>query len=268
MLGASRSSLAHLSEALGNRPDAGMADLSADLYAVAGLLDREKALRSALADSGTAPDARAGLVRSLLGQRVGPAAVEVTEEVARQRWSDDGDIVLGIEALAAEAAFAAARADGSLDATEEEIFRFGRAVDASAELQMALTDPALSADAKAGIVTSLLAGRSTDATRAVLSYAVGHLHGRRIDTVVDELTELAARQRSRIVAEVRVALPLTDEQRRRLVDILGRLTGREIRLNEAVDPTVLGGALVTVGDEVIDGTVATRLEQARRAILG
>ena len=268
MLGASRASLAQVSAALGERSDEGMAALSADLYSVAGLLDREKALRSALADSGTSPEARAALVGSLLGGRVSAPAVEVIEDVARQRWSADGDIVLAVEALAAQAAFAAARADGTLDATEEEIFRFGRAVDASAELQMALTDPALSAEAKAGIVSTLLAERSTPATRAVLSYAVGHLHGRRIDSVIDELTESAARQRQRIVAEVRVALPLTDEQRRRLVDILGRLTGREIRLNEAVDPAVLGGALVTVGDDVIDGTVATRLEQARRAILG
>jgi F-type H+-transporting ATPase subunit delta len=141
-------------------------------------------------------------------------------------------------------------------------------VDASSELQMALTDPALSAATKAGIVDSLLEGRSTAATRQVLAYSVGHLHGQRLDAVIDDLTEAAARQRQRIVAEVRVALPLEPEQRRRLVDALGQLTGREVRLNVAVDPAVLGGVHVTIGEEIIDGTVASRLVQARRALLG
>ncbi|MFM9134003.1 MAG: ATP synthase F1 subunit delta, partial [bacterium] len=92
--------------------------------------------------------------------------------------------------------------------------------------------------------------------------------GRRIDAVVDDLADAAARQRQRIVAEVRVAQPLTEEQERRLAEALTRLKGRRVRLNVAVDPDVLGGVHVTVGDEVIDGTVASRLEQARRAVLG
>jgi F-type H+-transporting ATPase subunit delta len=102
----------------------------------------------------------------------------------------------------------------------------------------------------------------------VLEYAVGHLHGRRIDAVVDDLCTLAAKQRERVVADVRVAAPLDDAQERRLADLLSRLKGRTVRLNVAVDPSVLGGVLVTIGDEVIDGTVSSRMEQARRAVLG
>jgi F-type H+-transporting ATPase subunit delta len=101
----------------------------------------------------------------------------------------------------------------------------------------------------------------------VLEYAVGHLHGQRIDSVVDHLCDLAARQRERVIAEVRVAAPLDAEQSRRLADVLSRLKGRTVRLNVAVDPAVLGGVHVKVGDEVIDGTVAAKLEQARRVVL-
>ena len=86
--------------------------------------------------------------------------------------------------------------------------------------------------------------------------------------VVDELVELAAKQRQRVVAEVRVAAPLDDSQAARLADVLTRLKGRTVRLNVAVDPAILGGVHVRIGDEVIDGTVATKLDQARRAILG
>lgn len=269
MLGASRDSIARQSQAMdARRQEAGFAGLAAELYAVADLLGDQMQLRNALADSGQPAPAREALVRELLGSRVGPLALSVLVGLVGERWSTDEDLVMAIERLAAQAAFTVAEADGTLDATEEELFRFGRALDSSPQLQMALTDPAQGAAVKAAIVGDLLAGRATPATLQVLQYAVGHLHGQRIDAVVDQLVDLAATQRSRVVAEVKVAAPLDPEQERRLADALSRLKGRTVRLNVAVDPAVLGGVYVKVGDEVIDGTVAARLEQARRVILG
>lgn len=267
MLGASRQSLATLLDAVEERRD-GLVGVAADLYAVADLLDRDKPLRTALADSGQPAAGRSALATTLLGERIGATALDLVRTAVSTRWSTPDDLVLALESAAAQAAFGVAQADGTLDAAEEEIFRFGRAVDASADLQMALTDPSLGSSVKAGIVRDLLAGRAAPVTLQVLEYAVGHLHGRRIDTVVDDLTAAAALQRRRIVAEVRVARPLEGDQEQRMVTALGRLTGREVRLNVAVDPAVLGGAHVTIGDQVIDGTIATRLEQARRAMLG
>lgn len=269
MLGASRDALARQSEALDSlRTRAGFEALAGELYAVAELLGRETQLRTALADSGQPIAAREGLVRQLLGGRVSDLAVETVLGAVTERWSSGDDLVIGLEDLAAQAAFTVAEGNGSLDAVEEELFRFGRAIDASPELQMALTDPAGSAASKAAIVRDLLAGRTADATRQVLEFAVGHLHGMRIDAVVDGLCDLAAAQRERVVAEVRVAAPLDAEQERRLAAALRALKGRTVRLNVAVDPAVLGGVYVKVGDEVIDGTVASRLEQARRVVLG
>jgi F-type H+-transporting ATPase subunit delta len=269
MLGSSRESLAGCQEGLDAlRQESGFAGLPAELFAVASLLDGEPALRSTLADSGQGLAAREGLVRDVLGGRIGDLALRVVTMVVTTRWSSDTDLVLALELLADQAAFTVAEADGTLDATEEELFLFGRALDASPDLQMALTDPAQSAATKASIVRDLLAGRASQATGQVLEYAVGHLHGRRIDAVVDDLVALAAKQRERVVAEVRVAAPLTDEQERRLAAALTRLKGRTVRLNVAIDPSVLGGVHVRIGDEVIDGTVAARLEQARRAVLG
>ena len=204
----------------------------------------------------------------MLSGRVSELALEIVQFVVARRWSSESDLVLALELLADQAAFTVAQNDGSLDATEEELFRFGRALDASSDLQMALTDPAQSATVKAHIVRDLLAGRGTVATGQVLQYAVGHLHGRRIDAVIEALCALAAQQRQRVVADVRVAAPLDEAQRSRLQSLLSQIKGREVRLNVAVDPEVLGGVFVQIGDEVIDGTVATRMEQARRALLG
>lgn len=269
MLGSSRESLSSCRDGLdARRQDAAFSGLAGELFAVADLLDRETLLRSALADSGQLSSVREALVRDVLAGKVSALAVDVVLLAVTQRWSSDTDLVLGLEQLADQAAFTVAEANGTLDATEEELFLFGRALDASPALQMALTDPAQSAGTKAAIVRDLVSGRATDATSEVLQYAVGHLHGRRIDSVVDELCALAAHQRERVVAEVRVAAPLEDAQSRRLAELLGRLKGRTVRLNVAVDPTVIGGVHVTIGDEVIDGTVASRMEQARRAVLG
>ena len=269
MFGSSRDSLAVCQEGLdARRQDAGFTLLSGELFAVAGVLDRVGQLRSSLADSGQPPSVREGLVRQLFGGRISDLAVDIVLMTVACRWSADDDLVLALEQLADQAAFTVAEADGSLNATEEEIFLFGRALDSSSALQMTLSDPAQSAETKAGVVRDLLQGRSTTATQQVLEYAVGHLHGRRIDAVVDELCGLAAKQRERVVAEVRVAAPLDQTQERRLAEALGRLKGRTVQLNVAVDPAVLGGVHVRIGDEVIDGTVASRMEQARRALLG
>jgi F-type H+-transporting ATPase subunit delta len=269
MIGSSRESLSACQEGLdARRQDAGFDQIAGELFAVADLLGREGQLRLTLADSGQPHAVREALVRQLLGGKVSDLAIDVVLFAVGRRWASDMDLVMALEQLGDQAAFTVAEADGTLDATEEELFRFGRAVDSSSELQMALTDPSQSSAVKSSIVRDLLQDRATSATSQVLEYAVGHLHGRRIDAVVDELVELAAKQRQRVVAEVRVAAPLDDSQAARLADVLTRLKGRTVRLNVAVDPAVLGGVHVRIGDEVIDGTVASRMEQARRALLG
>ena len=269
MLGASRGSLAGARESLdARRTEPGFDALTADLFAVADLLGREKTLRVALADSGQPEEGRVALAESLLGARVSTLALTVVIDSLRRRWSTGSDLVTALETLAAQAAFTVAEADGTLGSVEEELFRFGRAIDSSAELQMALTDPSLDTASKSGVVRTLLEGRVAPATASVLEYMAGHLRGRRADIAVDELSDLAAEQRNRVVAEVRTAIALDDDQQRRISAALSVLKGRAVQLNVAIDPSVLGGIAVTVGDEVIDGTVATRLEQARRSLTG
>lgn len=245
-----------------------MPGLAGELFAAAAAIDGDLMLRSSLADAGQPAGARADTVRQLMGSQLSPLAIDVLVDAVSQRWAGPAELLEAIESLGAQAAILVAEADGELDRVEDELFAFSQAVAGSAELQMALTDPSVPASAKATLVRTLLEGKATAASVGILAYAMGHLRGRRADAVIADLMDLAAEQRDRSVAQVRVARALEADQARRLAAALSRLTGRDVRLNVAVDPEVIGGVSVRIGGEVIDATVAGRLEQARRALVG
>lgn len=268
MIGASRESLASVQESLRSRAGQGdLSALSAELLAVADLLASEKSLRVTLSDGGQSPQARTALISDVLKGKVSDQTIAVLGDVVSARWSSDKDLIDAVEILGAQAGFASADSKSTLDRVEEEIFEFGRAVAKAPELQMALTDPSLNSAAKSKIVADIFGSKVAAESLELMKYVAGHLRGRRVDSVVELVGSIAAAQRNQSVAEVRSAIALSDDQRNRLGAALAKLTGRDVRLNVAIDPEVIGGISVRIGDEVIDGTVASRLEQARRALL-
>ncbi|HET7899809.1 MAG TPA: F0F1 ATP synthase subunit delta [Candidatus Nanopelagicales bacterium] len=267
MLGSSRESLAALRRSLDARSgETGFSPVSGDLLAVAAVLGREKSLRQMLADSGQQEASRVGIVTSLFGGRISPTATEVLVDVVRTRWSSGADLVDALEILGAQAAFTSARLDGGLDRVETELFTFAQAVDTSPELQMALTDPSETAEGKSALVRDLVGATASPVTTSLLVHLAGNLRGRRPAAAVEELARLAAEERQRLLAEVRTAVTLTPEQEQRLAAALSRIQGRDVRINVILDPEVVGGIVVRVGDDVIDGSVASRLENARRTV--
>lgn len=268
MRGISRASLAELAERLApltGRSQAAVT-LGNELLAVAGLLARQPALRRALGDPSRAAAARSDLATSVLSGKVSSDAVAVVAAVAAARWSAPGDLTDAIEQLGVTAIVAAAEEEGRLDDLEDELFRFGRIVASTPELRIALTNPFASADAKRELLASLLADKVTpEALRLITEAAVSPL-GRSLDVSLEEYARLAARRRARLVAEVHVAVGLTDAQRARLAAALAAIYGHQVHLNVVLDPRVTGGMTVRVGDELIDGSVATRLGGARRGL--
>ena len=268
MQGASRAALAHSVEAFEASPVASSAQVSEGLYAVAALLDREPSLRRAFTDPASSPDARRGLAQALLGRQLDAAALEVLSDLVAQRWSSPADLRAAVEVLAADAALRAAEHDGALDDVEDELFRFARLLEREPALRRALTDPGLPDDRKSALLRELLGDRARPQTLRLVEIAVTRSRGRSVETVLDELADLAAQRRSRFVAQVRVARPLEPQQEARLVASLERLYGRQIQLQVDVDPAVLGGISVRVGDEVLDGSVQRNLEAVRRNLAG
>jgi F-type H+-transporting ATPase subunit delta len=161
---------------------------------------------------------------------------------------------------------AAAESEGQLDDLEDELFRFGRIVGTAPELRSALSDPKLPADGKRGLLDTLLAGKVTPAALRLITQAAVYPRGRSLDATLDEYARLAAAWRQRLIAVVRVADGLDEDQRLRLAAALSHTYDREIHLNVLIDPEVVGGMSIQIGDEFLDGSMASRLAQLRQRL--
>ena len=163
----------------------------------------------------------------------------------------------------ARALFEVARAEGTLDEVEDELFRFARSYESSDALRNALTDEAVPAGKRQAIVEDLLGGKATATTTQLVSMVVGSGRGRDLPAIIDKLVARASNSKQLEVAEVRSAVALTDDQETRLAAALANATGKQVNLKVIVDPSIIGGIVATIGDTVIDGTVRTRVEQLK-----
>lgn len=239
--------------------------LADELFAVVGLLEAQPTLRNALSDL-TAPEtARQQLASAVLGTQLSASAVAVVQGAAGLRWAGAGGLVAAVERQGLRALLRTAQAAGQLDTVEEELFRFSRIVAGDRALRNALDDRAASLAGRQQIVADLLAGKAADAT-VVLAQRALRASERTVELTLEAYLKLAAEQRRRAIAEVTVARPLSAEQADRLRHALTKQVGREITLQVNVDPAVLGGVRVKLGDEVIEGTVAGRLQAAERQL--
>jgi F-type H+-transporting ATPase subunit delta len=269
--GASRASLAGLTERL-EAEDITSATVATrlgdELFAVTGLLDAEHGLRRALSDPGKPAAEKGAVAGALLHGKVTERTEALVAAAAESRWASSGDLSDAIEQLAIEAVVLAAEADGALDDLEDGLFRFGRVVAANPDLRATLADPSAPEEGKQELLRTLLHGKVTPITLRLISQMVTHPRGRSLTAALDLCAGIAARRRQQLIAVVRSAVELSAAQRRRLARALSASYEHQVHLNVAVDPTVIGGMSVQIGDELIDGTTVSRLAAVRRKLAG
>jgi F-type H+-transporting ATPase subunit delta len=266
MRGASGESLAAAREALAaltSVPATDVTALSDDLAAIAALFGAEVSLRRLLTDPARSADQRAALVTELLTGKVGGDAVDLVAGVVRSRWSQPRDLADAIDELSVEAELALAERAGSLDAVEDDLFRFGRILASEPELANGLSER-IPAQQRTGLIDSLLAGKASPSALRLIHRVVASPRGESVLAGVERLGAIAAAHRERITALVTAVVPLTEAQRERLTAILARGYGKQVRLNVELDPSLIGGMTIRVGDDIIDGSLATRLGEASR----
>lgn len=243
--------------------EAALGAVAKDLAGSAAVLAARPHLRRLLTETTVSGDAKASLAHRLFDGRIGETSMTLLAETVKNEWSTGSDLVEGLRRLSRTALFLQAERAGELDDVEDQIFRFGRIVQANPSLSVILDDPATTPDGRAALVERLLAGKSHRLTLQLLTALARDPGGRTFGHGVDELVKQAAERRDKLVATVTSAVTLSAPEVERLRAALERIYSHRIAIHVLIDPSLRGGVTVRIGDEVIDGSVSGRLAAVR-----
>ncbi|MCT7656804.1 F0F1 ATP synthase subunit B/delta [Mycobacterium deserti] len=249
-------------ESVGGLDANALTSLANDLASTTKLLRKEPLLARHLADPSSTSELRVQLVERLLSGKVSDSALDVLKTAASHRWSSTQDLIHGIQHTARLAILVRAEQEGQIEDVEDQLFRFSRILDSQPQLITLLSEYAAPLDGRIGLLNKVLARRASKNTADLLRQTIELLHGERADDAVRDLANLAVSRRGEVVAHVRAAAELTEEQNNRLTELLSRIYGHPVSLQLEIDSELLGGLTIAVGDEVIDGSLASKLAAA------
>jgi len=276
-------------------------EVANDLDAFSRALTESDPLRNALTDVAIPPRARRGVVHDLLDAKAAAESQALVSWAALVEPAPEFPVaVLALVELALETADAAdagqvrtvpaeellggrtavrERIRGYadrlfqevdrlelIDDIEDELVRFARILDSSRGLRHALGDPSTAVAQRVALAGDLLRGKVLVATARLVTYVLQAGHIRDLVGTLEWVAGLAAEERGRRVAEVRSAVELDDDEYIRLVEALERTAGRPVKVRVQIEPSLLGGMAVEIGDTVIDGSVRHRLDQLRETL--
>jgi F-type H+-transporting ATPase subunit delta len=243
------------------------AQFSNDLFTVLAVLSSSVGLRRALTDNSRDESAKSELIANLFGKNIGPAAKSLLTQAASLRWSNQSEIAYALENFAVEAASAAADKTNELETMESQLFDFTQVLVSNSEFRQALNSAAGTDEGKRSLLESVVNGKYSSSTINLLKQAVVLRRGRSIDTTLAAYSYYVSNSRNRLVAHVKTAVALTDNQTSALIAALTKQLGKKVHVNIEIDPKVLGGISIRYADDVIDGTISNRLSEASRALV-
>lgn len=256
---ASRVALAHTKSALSAEPLG--AEAGADLLSASAQVGQSLPLLNALVDFSADATAKGQLVERLFASASAGARSVLTTAVA-QSWSSPEELVAGIEELGLRAAA------NSYSNLADELLAAAAVVDSSHDLELTLGSKLGSVDGKLSLVEALFAAKVSGPALTVIRHLVANPRGRKLSPALRESARIAADQGGSELATVTVAAPLSEAQQLRISDLLAASAGRPVRITTIVDPALVGGVRIQIGEDVIDGSVKSRLEDLRLQLAG
>lgn len=239
---------------------------SDELTEVIGLLDTNPVLRKRLTEDEDNTAGQVKLVENLFGGKVSPVVVEILSAAVKQRWSSSADFSAALRRQNALIVLTAAERDGVIEQTENELFSVARLLDQNPQLASLLSEHNQDGGKRVELLRSLVGEKVGKLSWILLAHTLELLQGQPADVAFDQLAELAAARRGESVAHVVSAAPVSESQTTRLASVLGTIYGRTISVQTEIDPDILGGLRIAVGDEVIEADVATRLAKAAESL--
>jgi len=235
------------------------------LFSAGRIIAESAQLRSTLSDPAINVAAKEGLLAKVFGAKLGKSATALLVAAVASEWSSQDDLLAGIEDLALRVTALSAPASLSIDA---ELFAFSRVVASDNELELALGTKLGDSATKGALVAALLGGKASEHTIVIVSALVRQPLGRRIGALLAHAASVVADQSGQAIATVTSAAPIAASQLASLTKSLTKMYGRELRLNLEIDPSIIGGLRVQVGDDVIDGSVSSRITDLRLQLAG
>ncbi len=270
MRSASRRAVVSLSDRFStiakNLDDKALSKLSSELVSVAQMLHREIVVTRYLTVPAEDSAPRVRLIERLVSGKVGDATLDVLRAAVSERWSANSDLVDAIEHVSRQALLEVAEREDLVDEVEDQLFRFSRILDTQPRLAILLGDYAVPAEGRVELLRDVLksaSGRVNPIAASLLTQTVELLRGEPAEEAMKFLAEVAVARRGEVVAQVSAAAELSDAQRTRLTDVLRRIYGHPVTVQLQIDAELLGGLLIAVADEVIDGTLSSRLTAAK-----
>jgi ATP synthase F0 subunit b/ATP synthase F1 delta subunit len=269
MRSASRQALTDLLDRFGeiaqDLDDEALTTLAEELVSVAQLLTHEVVVTRYLATRAEDSSPRIRLIESLLSGKVGDSALEVLRIAVSERWSDSPDLIVAVQHIARQAFLVRAERAGQIDEVADQLFWFSRILDVQPRLATLLGDTSVPAEERLKLLRNVLgrAGHNVNPIAAsLLAQTVELLQGEPADDAILRLAGVAVARHGEVVARVNAAAELSDAQRTRLTEVLSRVYNHPVTVQMHIDPGLLGGLAISVGDEVIDGTLSSRLARA------
>lgn len=232
-------------------------DFATDLFKIADAIAGNGQLRGMLSDPSAESKLKSDLVDRVFGGKVSSSAIEFVKALVAKRFSRGIDLVIGLEQLGVHAA--AASDSASVDVVMAELFAFEQLVSSDRDLQFALSSKSAPLEAKLTLVETLVSNKLNPVTKALIMQSVLGARGRKIGTVLDQFSKQVAAFGKSLVAHVTVASEITSAQAESLRSNLAKTYGQAVKLNLEVNPNIIGGMVVEVGGEIIDGSIASRL---------
>lgn len=238
------------------------AQIGTELFLTVDQLDADRSLRVAVADTSLDASQREGIITQVFGSKVAEPTKNILSEAASQEWSTPREFRQGLVALGRRALSRAAESQGQLEQVEEELYQLSVLLENQKELTQLLSDRTATAAQKRGLLASVIYGKVTMFTEALALQVIGRPMHNPVDdlsALVEEIAELRGKSVARVVA----AEALSSAQREALASKLENIYGREMAIHTEVDPSLLGGMIIRVGDEEIDGSTRGKLARLR-----
>lgn len=254
---ASREALSRAQEKLTSQGKKITAVVGAELLDASAVIASSSALRAAVSDAVVDAKVKQQLVASVFAKTSKPAR-EILDEVAANRWSNADDVTDAIENLGIRAEAIVAKT-----ALDEELLSINDVISSDNELELTLGSKLGDADAKGKLVNAVFSGKVSENALRILAHLVQNARGRRIGAMLKDSATIVANQHGYELATVSVAADISAASVKRLEASLAKSYGKPVKLNIVVDPAILGGMRIQIGDDVIDGSVSSRLNELR-----